>query len=386
MRTINFYIFFSIFLLLYGAINYYIFFKGWQLLPRGSASRPVYAVLFVLVAFAYIGGRVLERYTVCAASDAAIFIGSFWFAIMTYLFIGFLAVDALMAAGSCIPAVSDYMLHGRMNVKIIAACAVALSTAGIVAAGYLNAAAPRLKKLEIRLDDKKLPPEGIRLAVASDIHLGVLIGNSRLERLVDEINRMSPDAILLAGDILDEDLAPVIEQNLGETLKGLSARYGVYAVTGNHEYIGGVDEAVGYLEDHGIHMLRDSLALVGGLFYVAGREDRSIAAFKGERRKDLGEILAHVDRKRPIVLLDHQPFHLEEAERNGVDLQISGHTHHGQLWPFNLITSAIYELSYGYKKKGNTHILVSSGFGTWGPPVRVGTIPEIIEILIRPGG
>jgi predicted MPP superfamily phosphohydrolase len=222
--------------------------------------------------------------------------------------------------------------------------------------------------------------------VASDIHLGVIIGNSRLENMVREINRMSPDAILLVGDILDEDLAPVIEQNLGETLKGLRAKHGVYAVTGNHEYIGGVDEAVKYLEDHGIRMLRDSAVLVNGAFYVVGREDRSVTAFTGKRRKDLHELTAPLDRGKALIVLDHQPFKLGEAEMNRVDLQISGHTHHGQLWPFNYITGAVYELSHGYKRKGNTHIYVSSGFGTWGPPVRVGTVPEILEVVIRPGG
>ncbi|MBP7604907.1 MAG: metallophosphoesterase [Spirochaetes bacterium] len=386
MRTLNFYLFFSIFLLLYGLINYYIFLKGWQLIPRGSIARPVYAVLFVLVAASYIGGRLLERYTVCAISDAAIFTGSFWFAVMTYLFIGFIAVDILIGVGRLIPPVYDSIISRRETIRIAVACIVAVSAVITVGLGYINAAKPRVRTLDIAINGKDIPPEGIRLAVASDIHLGVIIGNSRLENMVREINRMSPDAILLVGDILDEDLAPVIEQNLGETLKGLRAKHGVYAVTGNHEYIGGVDEAVKYLEDHGIRMLRDSAVLVNGAFYVVGREDRSVTAFTGKRRKDLHELTAPLDRGKALIVLDHQPFKLGEAEMNRVDLQISGHTHHGQLWPFNYITGAVYELSHGYKRKGNTHIYVSSGFGTWGPPVRVGTVPEILEVVIRPGG
>ncbi len=384
MRTINFYVFFSIFLLVYGLINYYIFLKGWQLIPRGSIARPVYGVLFVLVAASYIGGRLLERYTVCAISDAAIFTGSFWFAVMTYLFFGFIAADILLGVGRLIPTVNDTIVSRREMIRIAAACIVAVSAVITVGLGYINAAKPRVRTLDIAINGKAIPPEGIRLAVASDIHLGVIIGNSRLENMVREINRMSPDAILLVGDILDEDLAPVIEQNLGETLKGLRARHGVYAVTGNHEYIGGVDEAVKYLEEHGIRMLRDSAVLVSDTFYVVGREDRSVTAFTGKLRKDLHELAAPLDRGKPMIVLDHQPFKLGEAEMNGVDLQISGHTHHGQLWPFNYITGAVYELSHGYKRKGNTHIYVSSGFGTWGPPVRVGTVPEIIQVVIRP--
>lgn len=386
MRTINFYVFFSIFLLLYGLINYYIFLKGWQLIPRGSIARPVYAVLFFLAAASYIGGRLLERYTICAISDAAIFTGSFWFAVMTYLFIGFIAVDILLGIGRLIPPIYDRIISMGQTIRIAAACIVVVSAVIAVGLGYINAAKPRVRTLDIAINGKAIPPEGIRLAVASDIHLGVIIGNSRLENMVREINRMSPDAILLVGDILDEDIAPVIEQNLGKTLKGLRAKHGVYAVTGNHEYIGGVDDAVKYLEDHGIRMLRDSAVLVNGTFYVVGREDRSVTAFTGRRRKDLSELAEPLERDKPLIVLDHQPFTLVEAEMNRVDLQISGHTHHGQVWPFNYITTAVYELSHGYKRKGDTHIYVSSGFGTWGPPVRVGTVPEILEVVIRPGG
>jgi hypothetical protein len=201
--------------------------------------------------------------------------------------------------------------------------------------------------------------------------------------MVKILNDMNPDIILLAGDIVDEDLAPVIEKNLGETLRGLRAKYGVYAVTGNHEYIGGVEEAVRYLSEHGITVLRDKAVLIDGSFYVVGREDRSITGFTGEKRKPLKQIMAGLDKRLPIILMDHQPYHLEDAVASGIDLQLSGHTHNGQMWPFNYITRAIYEISYGYMQKGDTHVYVSSGFGTWGPPVRVGTGAEIVQIIIN---
>jgi len=102
-------------------------------------------------------------------------------------------------------------------------------------------------------------------------------------------------------------------------------------------------------------------------------------------RKSVKDLLAGIDMTRPVILMDHQPFHLEEAERCGVDLQLSGHTHHGQLWPLNYITGAIYEVSKGYKKKGNTHILVSGGVGSWGPPVRTGNRPEILDLVLTFG-
>jgi hypothetical protein len=156
----------------------------------------------------------------------------------------------------------------------------------------------------------------------------------------------------------------------------------VIAITGNHEYIGGVEDAYKYLTEHGITVLRDASTKVADSLYVVGREDLSKKSFARGTRKPLHEVMADVDRSWPIILMDHQPFRLNEAAENGVDLQLSGHTHHGQLWPFHFITRKMYEVSWGYKKKGETHYYVSCGVGTWGPPVRIGNKPEIVNIKL----
>jgi predicted MPP superfamily phosphohydrolase len=224
----------------------------------------------------------------------------------------------------------------------------------------------------------------LTIVAASDIHLGTIVGRRRFERIVDAIDDLQPDLILLPGDIVDEDLAPVIRANLGEHLRALHAPMGVYAITGNHEYIGGVEAAVAYLREHGITVLRDSSVVLDGGLTLVGREDRSVVTMAGKTRKGLKELMGGVDSSRPVILMDHQPFHLEEAVEAGVDLQLSGHTHHGQLWPLNLITRAVYEVSWGYLRKGKTHIYVSSGIGSWGPPVRTGNHPELVRILLKP--
>jgi uncharacterized protein len=157
----------------------------------------------------------------------------------------------------------------------------------------------------------------------------------------------------------------------------------VYAITGNHEYIGGATRACKYLESHGIKMLRDTALFIDNSFWLAGREDRDIARFDGQNRKPLNEIMGKVDFKNPVILMDHQPFHLKEVANAGVDLQLSGHTHHGQIWPFNYITQAIYEVSMGYKRIENTHFYVSCGYGGWGPPIRIGNRPEIVNIRLN---
>jgi predicted MPP superfamily phosphohydrolase len=170
----------------------------------------------------------------------------------------------------------------------------------------------------------------------------------------------------------------VIRGDLGASLEQLSAPLGVYGITGNHEYIGGAEEAVRYLEEHGIKMIRDSIIMIQDELYIVGREDRDRPRFGGQGRKSVQHLMKQVDLKKPVILLDHQPFELDEKEQAGADLTLSGHTHHGQIWPLNYITNAIYEVSWGYKKKGNMHVYVSSGAGGWGPPVRLGNRPEIV--------
>jgi predicted MPP superfamily phosphohydrolase len=252
----------------------------------------------------------------------------------------------------------------------------------VVIAGYINARNPVIRKLRLEIPKSANGLRHLKIAAASDIHLGTIISRSRLKMLVDKINLIDADIVLLPGDVVDEDLAPVVKQNLGELLRCIKSKYGVFAITGNHEYIGGVVPAVKYLTEHGITVMRDAYIRIADSFYILGREDRAGKQFAGIIRKPLPGIMDGINRNLPLILMDHQPVKLQEAVDHGIDLQLSGHTHHGQLWPFNFITKKIYELSTGYLKKGNTHFYVSSGAGTWGPPVRTGNRPEILEIQI----
>jgi predicted MPP superfamily phosphohydrolase len=253
----------------------------------------------------------------------------------------------------------------------------------IIFAGYINFLNPYLNKFEISVPKRNSILKSLNIAVASDIHLGTMVRNSQLENLVDKINSLNPDIILLPGDIIDEDLSPVVKMNLGEKLKQLKAEYGVIGITGNHEYIGGVNKAVKYLQEHNVKMLLDSSIYFENRFSVVGRRDRSASNFSQDKRNTLSEIMKSVKDDLPVILMDHQPFDLRDASDNKIDLQLSGHTHHGQLWPLNFITSMIYEISIGYKKINNTHYYVSSGFAGWGPPVRTGSRTEIVNIFVN---
>jgi hypothetical protein len=382
MHKRAFIIFFSVVLSIYTLINLYIFIRGWEVVPENTSVRLGYVVLFLILFLSFIAGRFLERAALSRFSSALVWIGSFWLGAMVYFCFILLVIDIMWLMNSIVPLLPLFLIASG-EAKEVTPMIVIGFVILVVIAGYINALKPRVKTLDLTIPKNVNPTKALNIVVASDIHLGTLICKSRLERIVEKINSLNPDLVLLPGDVVDEDLGPVIRENLGETLRKIKSKYGVIAVTGNHEYIGGVEEACRYLTDHGITVLRDNSMKIDNGITIVGREDASIRQFAQKRRKSLEELMENADTSHPVILMDHQPFRLEEAEKNGVDLQLSGHTHHGQLWPFNFITKRVYELSWGYKKKGNTHFYVSSGVGTWGPPIRTGNRPEIVNIRLK---
>jgi predicted MPP superfamily phosphohydrolase len=381
MKTITFVIFFTIVIAIYGLINYYVFIRGWQAMPQNSRLKLIYLVCFLFFALSYIIGRLLEKIWLSTVSDIFVWIGSFWLAAFFYFFLIVLILDFLRLINYWLPFFHLITENYASLKQITALLSIGIIFLAIIF-GYINACFPRIRTLNLTIP-KTASINMIKILVASDIHLGTIIGKKRFCKVVNKINELNPDLILLPGDIVDEDLAPVIRENLGEALLHLKSKFGMFAVTGNHEYIGGVESAVKYLKEHGVTMLRDSVIKINESIYLVGREDRSIRQFNGKHRKDLSDLMEQVDKAFPIILMDHQPFGLNEANENGFDLQLSGHTHHGQLFPLNFITNAVYEKSWGYLKKGNTHIYVSCGVGTWGPPVRIGNRPEIVNIVLN---
>lgn len=378
MKT-YFMIFFSIVLLLFFSANYFIFHRS---LPsvQGLSYKNYLIALFWILVLAYPVGRILESVAPAFAPSVLIKVGSIWLAVMLYLLVGFLIVDILRF----INYISGLHLLAFLSDKrtLIIAVIYAITTL-LTGIGYINARTPRVSQVEINLPAELKISHPIKIVATSDIHLGTIISNGRLKKLTEMINSQNPDIILLVGDTFDEDLGPVIRNNMGEQLATLKAKYGAYAVTGNHEYYGNAAEAVNYLQNHGITVLQDTSITVGGIVNLIGRNDRQSIRFLGKNRKPLEELVREANQSLPSILMDHQPFSLEEAENNNITLQLSGHTHHGQLWPFNFITGAMFELSSGYLKKGNTHYYVSNGYGTWGPPVRIGNRPEIIVITLK---
>lgn len=381
-RTYAFIIFFSIVIILYGLINTYIYIRGLQAIPHPSSFRTWFTVGFWFLALSYFAARLLERLSVSWFSDALVWIGSFWLGAMSLFIIILLAIDSIRVANFLIPFFPEFVTRDLQHTKQLLALFVVGLVVLVVTGARINAMFPVVKTLDLTVQ-KKSPLKELNVAVVSDIHLGTIICNNHFERIVQKINSLHPDIVLLPGDIVDEDIEPVIRENLGETIRQIQSKYGIYAVTGNHEYIGGVEPACKYLVEHGIVMLRDSSVKITESFILIGREDRSINQFSNKKRKPIDELMATIDTSLPLILMDHQPLGLNDAVNAHVDLQLSGHTHHGQLWPFNFIAKAVYELSWGYMRKENTQFYVSCGVGTWGPPMRSGNRPEVVNIKLH---
>ena len=376
-------LFFSIFFLVYSAVNYYIFIRGWQALEGFPHLRIFYLVIFIFTAFAYIAAKFAVSYIPVYIYNIILWIGSFWFAFMLYFFISIILVDLLRLLNWQLNIFPQFIKEHYLLTKQITAAIIVFISLVIISAGYINTRNPRIKTLNIETAKGECKLNELNAVLVSDIHLSPMDNKSLLEKIVLKINELNPDIIFFAGDIVDDKPVVLYGNKIGASFFKLKSKYGVYAATGNHEFITGIKEAEKYIENHRIKLLRDSLIKLDEGFIIAARDDRSKKNFTGEDRLPLNKIINESDKKYPIILMDHTPFGLEEAEKNGVALQLSGHVHHGQLFPLNFITSMIYEKSWGYLKKNKTQYYVSCGAGTWGPPVRTGSYPEIINFKIK---
>ncbi|MEV0126415.1 metallophosphoesterase [Streptomyces sp. NPDC050703] len=269
----------------------------------------------------------------------------------------------------------------RLFVSRIVGGAVATAAVGTVGYGaYGVLSGPKVKRLTVPLAKLPRAAHGFRIAVVSDVHLGPILGRGFTQRVVDTINSTQPDLIAVVGDLVDgsvEDLAPA-----AAPLAGLRARHGAYFVTGNHEYFSGADQWVDHVRELGLRPLRNARTELPG-FDLAGVDD--VAGEDEGAGPDFAAALGDRDRARASVLLAHQPVVIHDAVEHGVDLQLSGHTHGGQLWPGNLVADLANPTLAGLERYGDTQLYVSRGAGAWGPPVRVGAPSDItvVELASR---
>jgi predicted MPP superfamily phosphohydrolase len=240
--------------------------------------------------------------------------------------------------------------------------------------GLYFAYSPTVTSYQINIPKQVEGKQRLKIVVASDMHFGVLSGANHAKNLVERINQMNPDIVLFPGDIIDDDVVPYLEKGIPELLKQIKAP--VYTSFGNHDRDDDAD-LIKVFTDSGMNVLSDQALVLDNGITLVGRKDRG---YQDVIRSELAELMKEVDLTKPVILLEHQPYDFDIAEENGVDLILSGHTHHGQIAPINLITNMIFENDFGYLKKGKLQSIVSSGYGFWGTPIRIGTRSEIVQI------
>ena len=371
-------IFLVVSLLLYGFLNGYIIKRGLQAFSSRSVGRLLFVAVFSFLILSFPLSRIINGQFSHRLSQILAVPGIYYLAFMFYLFLLLFLKDLIR--WSCLLFQQPVKTSSWLSVSNTASFTVILSVSLIIIfSGHLNAIRPVVKTLHLQVDKTADSRTGLRAVMLSDIHLGMYNRSNRLEALVRKINELNPEIVFFAGDIVDEAIGAEEEEKMVRLMKGIRAPLGLFACPGNHEYYGGLEKNISYLERAGVQELLDKALKIDGSFYVIGRKDRAALRF-GDRRASLPAIMAadQVEPSLPLIVLDHQPIGLEEAERTGLDLLLCGHTHAGQLFPLNIINKLIYEKNWGYLKKGQTHIYVTSGAGTWGPAVRTGSRSEIV--------
>jgi predicted MPP superfamily phosphohydrolase len=328
----------------------------------------------------FIAGKFLERNHSSILTDILNIIGGFWMAFMLYAFLLLLLSDVFLLINRFIHFIpsGNILLFKRWTFMMSIAV-----TLLIIIVGFIIAITPIVRRYDISIDKPVTGADEFRIAAVSDIHLGSIIRKRSMNVLSNMLRELEPDLTLFLGDIIDGEIGPVLRNDLLSEFNCPECKSGVYAITGNHEYIGGAYRTIPYIEKKGIRVLKDEIIKLPQGIQLIGRLDRDSFRYTGKERLSLEELIIKIDKTKPVILLDHQPFNLEQSEKNGIDLQLSGHTHNGQMWPLTWLVKIIYEVSFGYKKKGNTQIIVSSGFGLWGPRIRLGSRSEVLLINIR---
>ena len=376
-------LFFIIFFTLYTLINSYVFIRGWQALSYFPFLKPFFIIIFLLLSFSYIFVKILAEKLPSFIHDPLLWVGSFWFALLLYFVLSLFLIDLIRLLDHFISFLPVWLSAPTDLVKYYIGMGVTILVLLIAAAGFINRTNFKVKTLELTFMKKNSALTELNIVMFSDLHLSPVNNESFLHKIVKKVNALNPDIILLPGDIVD-DKAEILSRNcIGVGLKNLKSKYGVFSSTGNHEFINGVERSVNFAKEFGITVLRDEYVKIDNSFYVVGREDVSKSSFTKERRKKLNDIISQMHDNLPVILLDHTPVKLNEAVENKIDLQLSGHTHNGQMFPLNFITKLIYEVSWGYLKKEDTHFYVSSGVGSWGPPVKLASDAEIVNIKIK---
>lgn len=325
-------------------------------------------------------------------------ISNYWLGTVLYILLTIAIVDVIRMILKKIDFPGKEVLFSRKGFVVMGTICI-LIVAGFSVAGIYGARNIQTTKYEVKVEKKAGDLQSLRVALIADLHLGYSIGTWHMEQMVEKVNALEPDIIVIAGDIFDNEYEALDDPDkLREILSGMRSRYGVYACYGNHDIeekilagftFSGKENKMSdprmdeFLEKAGICLLRDEGVLIDDAFYLYGRPDYERPGRGITTRKSPEEITADLDKDLPVLVIDHEPRELQELADAGVDVDLCGHTHDGQMFPGNLTIHLFWENPCGYLQKGSMHNIVTSGIGVFGPNMRVGTKSEICDVLIN---
>jgi hypothetical protein len=368
-------LFLLIFFLLYGGLHYYLFVKARAPLALGTMSGIFLILVMLLMVSTPLIVHSLERHGLSSAARRMSFVGYSWMGFVFLCFSCFILIDLyrllIYAGGLILPGFFSH-LHPSPGYSFLLSFLLSLS---IFFYGYFEAKHIRTERIVLKTS--KIPKEIGRLKIAqiSDVHLGMIVREERLTRILREVKKANPDIFLSTGDLVDGQINNL--SGAAETLREINPQYGKFAITGNHEFYAGLSQSLDFAQNAGFSVLRGQGITVAGLINLVGVDDpagKSFGLFRGVSEK---ELLSGLPREKFTLLLKHRPD-LERSALGLFDLQISGHTHQGQIFPFRLITRLFYRYDGGFfHLLDNSYLYVSRGAGTWGPPLRFLAPPEV---------
>ncbi len=358
------------FLCLYGGINFYAFFRARSVFHFSGFPQTIIVMVLILLICAPILVRVAEAYHHEFMARAIAYIGYIWMAFI-FLFFFFNVTFEII--------VFLYKLTGNgtgsLPFRNIAFGAAIFLSFIFVIYGFIDAKQVRVKMLEVKTE-KTLPNDGkIRIVQISDVHVGLIVRDSRLQTILDRVREAKPDILVSTGDLLDGEVDNVMPQ--ARQFASITPKFGKYAILGNHEYYAGLKRSLEFTKAAGFEMLRDDVRHIAGIS-IFGADDITGRMLGISKDKQLFEKMLEQQDNGFVLLLKHQPFVVDGENFN---LQLSGHTHGGQIFHFMLVTRLFFPKNYGYYELGrNKSVYITRGAGTWGPPVRVFAPPEITVI------
>ena len=354
--------------------NLYLFLRIWSLFIN-KGYRMKFTLVYLFVFLIYPLTSMISEDTATKFSELLIDFGNYILTFYLYLFLSVLLLDILLAVNYILKIVSPSVIKSKQFKRRVLSSIIIVSVF-IVTGGIINFNTIRKSEYSITIPKRFASIDHLKIAFVADFHLKQNTNIHFVERFVKEIEQINPDIMLFGGDIVEGNRGNGDMTLMEDLLKTIKTKYGVYTVLGNHEFYAGQNDGT-FMEKAGMTLLNDTSVIIANSVNIAGRIDSHFSS-----RKSVSQLMNSISDTLPLILIDHRPTELDSVSKTKTDVQLSGHTHNGQLFPINFITRSIYELSWGHKKIGNTDFFVTSGIRLWGPPVRTAGKSEIIVIDI----